>query len=565
MKKRKKFKLAVSLPLLLTVLVALIAGQALLRTGYFSMHDDVQVMRLFQMEKCLKDGQVPCRWVPDMGAGFGHPLYNYHPVFPYYLGALIRLTGISFLDTSKLLFFLTYLLSAIFMFILVKEFFGEWSGFAGASLFILAPYHSVEVYVRGALTESWAVAFFPLTFWAIYKLMKTSKFPFFLVSIFSLTFLFLSHNIMTMIFVPLVFVWGLYWILLERQWKKIFVLLGVFLWALGLAAFFILPAFLEKSLVKIETLTSDYYNFRNHFVSFRQLFFERKWGYGPSRPGPEDELSLQLGWPHWWLVVIAGLIFIVNLIKKRKIFPAVSFFFGLFALSAFMTHAKSNFIWEAFPLLSFVQFPWRFLAIAMFSSSFLAGSLLVNLEKPKYRLFLSIAIVFLAIVLNLGYFHPERYDFKMTDEKKLSGEEWRIQSMATLMDYIPKSVNQFPKELAPEEPWVVSGSSRISEFRKRSDFWRFTIESVGTGGSVVEVPVFDFPTWDVLIDQVKVEHGVDSKTGVIKIVVPPGKHTVVGWFRNTPLREAVNAISLASFGLLILAIVFQERRSEKSN
>lgn len=556
-----KEKILKNLPLIIVLLVVFLCGFNLFRPGFFSMHDDVQVMRLYQMEKCLKDGQVPCRWVPDMGAGFGHPLYNFHPVFAYYLGMFFRLLGFSFLATVKILFFLTFLVSGISMYFLAQEFFGPLGGMIAGSLFVLAPYHSVEVYVRGAMTESWGVAFFPLIFWAIYKFVQTNRFSFFLASLFSLAGLFLSHNIMTLIFTPIAFVWGVYWLIQKKEDQKIAPLIVIFLTAFGLSAFFLLPAFLEKSLVKIETLTSDYYNFRHHFVALRQLFLDRNWGYGPSRPGPEDDLSLQLGWPHWWLAIIAGFVFIVNLFKreKEKLYPVLPFLI-LFPLSVFMTHAKSVSFWEAIPVLSFVQFPWRFLTLAMFASSFLAASLL----PQKRKLLFSLGLVLFTLLLNFNYFRPEKYFPQMTDEKKLSNEEWRIQSMATLMDYMPKSAAQFPQELAPDNPWLVEGEAKLTEFKKRSNFWRFTFESVGEQGATVEVPIFDFPQWEVLIDQTPVDHQVNPETGVIQIQIPPGKHTVVGWLENTPLRKAANALTLLTLAFLILKIVWEENHHEKT-
>lgn len=558
-------KLKIHWPLLLVVLVSLLGGWALLRPGYFSMHDDLQVMRLHQMEKCLQEGQIPCRWAPDLGAGYGQPLYNFYSVFPYYLGIIFRLFGISLIDITKILFFLALILAAIFMYILTKEFFGRFAGAVAASFYALAPYHAVEIYVRGALTEAWAVAFFPLVFWAIYKLIREEKFPFFLVSIASLAFLFLSHNIMTLVFTPLAFVWGIYWVVQDQRWGRSLLLGAVFVWAVALAAFFLLPAFFEKSLVKIETLTSDYYNFRHHYAAVRQLFFDRSWGYGPSRTSAEDDLSFQIGWPHWWLVIISGGVFLYHFFrKKRKRLGSIVFFLAFFGLAIFMTHAKSVFLWESIPSLAFVQFPWRFLAVAMFASSFLAGATVGFFKKGRKQVVSGLALIGLLILLNWGYFHPERYFPQMTDNKKLSGAEWRSQSMATLLDYMPKGVKDFPEELAPESPWVVEGEARIAEFRERSDFWRFTVEAVSNQQSTVEVPVFDFPHWEVLIDQTVVAHAVNLETGVIQVQVPPGSHTVVGWFRNTPLRRLANFISLFSFACLILAIVWTEQKNGKS-
>jgi len=550
--------------LFLFLILSIFSYWPLLKPGYFSMHDDVQVMRLYQMERCFLDGQLPCRLVPDMGAGYGHPLYNYHPVFPYYLGIIFRLFNLSFLDISKILFLLAILLSGIFMYFLVRQFFGNFAALLGSLFFIYAPYHAVDVYVRGALSESWGITFFPLIFLSFYKFVKEEKIRWFVLSIFSLTFLFLSHNIMTLIFTPIAFFWGMFWIFFFKKWKTIWKLFFVFIWALGLAAFFILPAFLERPFVKIETLISDYYNFRYHFVTLRQLFLDRSFGYGPSRPGPLDDISFQLGWPHWWLAVFSVFIAFFFLLKKKKEqFYLFSFWILLFFFSVFMTHAKSFFLWEMVPLLSFVQFPWRFLGMAMFASSFLAaGTILFLRGKLKY-LFGGVLII-LVILLNFGYFKPEKHFPSMTDKEKLSGEEWKNQSMATLLDYLPKKVQEFPKELASSNPWVVEGEAKISEFRKRSNFWRFTIETSGMKPVLVSVPVFDFPNWVVLVDQKPVSFSSDNPLGIIEVWVPSGKHTVVGWFIDTKLRTFANFLSLLSFAFLILFLVYVDQKNKKT-
>jgi len=338
----------------------------------------------------------------------------------------------------------------------------------------------------------------------------------------------------------------------------------VFVWALGLAAFFILPAFFERPLVKIETLISDYYNFRYHFVTLRQLFFERSFGYGPSRPGPSDQMSFQLGWPHWWLAVLSVFFAFLFLLKKKKEqLLLFSFWLLLFLFSVFMTHAKSIFIWEMLPLLSFVQFPWRFLGIAMFASSFLAAGVIASL-KGRLKYLIGGGLIVLTVILNSGYFKPEKYLPLMTDKEKLSGEEWKNQSMATLLDYLPKTVQEFPKDLAPSSPSAIEGEAKITEFRKRSNFWRFTIETSGIKPVLVSVPVFDFPNWVVLIDQKPVPFSSDNPLGIIEVFVPSGKHTVVGWFTDTRLRIFANFLSLSSFAFLILFLIYVDQKNRKT-
>ena len=225
-----------------------------------------------------------------------------------------------------------------------------------------------------------------------------------------------------------------------------------------------------------------------------------------------------------------------------------------------MTHSKSVYLWDRLPLLAFVQFPWRFLGIAMFAGAILSGSLFLFIKK-KYHLYLAITLSFFIIALNFGYFRVDQYDPQMTDEKKLSGKEYTIQSMATLMDYMPTQVQEFPKELAPDSPWIVTGDAQISQFRKRSNFWRFTVENSTNQPATIKVPVFNFPHWTVLLDQQPVAFRDNNPEGVIELDIPPGKYTVVGRFENTPLRSVANALSMTSLVALILYLVISDKKS----
>src|SRR3990167_9408338 len=108
-------------PLLIVILVGLLAGKGLYGTGYFNMHDDLQMMRQLEMEKCFWDLQIPCRWVPDMGYGFGFPLFNFYPPLPYLVGEILRIFGLTFVSTAKYLFVLAVVLSGMSMYVLAAE------------------------------------------------------------------------------------------------------------------------------------------------------------------------------------------------------------------------------------------------------------------------------------------------------------------------------------------------------------------------------------------------------------------------------------------------------------
>ncbi len=515
--------------------------------GYFSHHDDLQVMRVVEMRKCLLDLQIPCRWVPDMGYGNGYPLFNYYSVFPYYIGALISFV-IGYIAAAKVLFALPLILGAFSMYILAKEMFGKSTAFLAAALFSFAPYRALDVYVRGAVAESFAMAVIPLAFYFSLKLTQQKNIKYLIGLSLSLAVFLLSHNIMTLIFFPLLLIFICFLSVKEKGKNIPLIILGVIL-GVGLSAFFIFPAYLEKNLVQIDNLIRLDLNFRAHFVNLNQLFFNRFWGYGASSPGTNDTISFQVGWPHWWIAGASFILAIFNIVRKRRFldFLALGLTF-IFTFSIFMTHVKSAFIWEQIEILKFTQFPWRFLALTVFSGSLL-GAYFIYCFEERYKKNITSALIILIILLNWGYFRPEKFYFGMNDQQKLSGALWEEQQKAAILDYLPQTAIE-PKEAASNIVQVVSGKAAIENFENRSNRWQFRakVESTNT---TIEVPVFDFPKWEVRVNNKKVNHSNKNYLGRINInLEKEGEYIVSGKFKDTIIRRVSNLISL--FSLLFL-------------
>lgn len=193
------------------------------------------------------------------------------------------------------------------------------------------------------------------------------------------------------------------------------------------------------------------------------------------------------------------------------------------------------------------------MTIAIFASSFVGG---IIFSKVRGRLFLGTGLIVLVLVLNTSYFRAEKYFPAMTDEKKLSGEEFAQQSKAAILDYLPKQVEQVPQELALAYPELIIGEAEVSKLNKRSDFWHFDANVFSSDGATIRVPIFDFSDWQVLVDGNPVEYSVSSPGGVIEVNISEGKHIIVGWFQNTPTRIIANSISLIAFAGIILFLVF---------
>jgi len=317
---------------LLVVVVGVLASLTLFKHNfYFNMHDDLQMMRQLQLEKCFADGQIPCRWVPDMGYGHGFPLFNYYPQLPYLFGQVFRLFGFVFNDVAKLTFALGIIASGVGMYLMSKEFFGKLGGILSAILYIWAPYHSLDIYVRGAMNESWAFVWFPIILWGIYKLVKEGKNKYFIILSLAISALLLTHNIMVMIFVPVAALWTIGWLVAEKNWKIIIKLGLSGILSLGLSAFFTLPAIFEQKYVHIDTLVTGYFQYHAHFATIYQLFISRFWGDGPSAFGVNDGLAFPVGHVHWILAIIVTILLVVKIIKTKKIIN-----FDLIALFAIL-------------------------------------------------------------------------------------------------------------------------------------------------------------------------------------------------------------------------------------
>src|SRR4030042_4211857 len=158
----------------------------------------------------------------------------------------------------------------------------------------------------------------PFVLLFFYKFIKErSKSSFVLATLFLAAFL-ITHNIMTILFTPVLAIFVIFWLWQEKFNNLKGVIVATVL-GFGLAAFFILPAFLEKSLVQTEALTRFELDFRAHFVSIKQLFLDRTWGYGASILGTGDTISFQIGWPLWWTVLAAASVLFIGKDKKLGI------------------------------------------------------------------------------------------------------------------------------------------------------------------------------------------------------------------------------------------------------
>ena len=229
-----------------------------------------------------------------------------------------------------------------------------------------------------------------------------------------------------------------------------------------------------------------------------------------------------------------------------------------------MIHMKSSFIWARLPLLWYMQFPWRFLAVSIFLLCLLTG-LLVYLAG-KYKYILGIVMVLASFALTINYYVPKAW-LNISDADKFSGDSWEKQLTISIFDYLPVYAKLPPYAKAPDLPEVLNGNVKFLEYKKGSDFQTGVVEV--SNESRIRIPLFDFPGMEVTVDGKVTSHINNDCTGeryclgLITFDLPVGRHAVEARLKDTPVRKIGNIITLISFGVIIY-LVIKSNRYEKT-
>ncbi|OGE06147.1 hypothetical protein A2W70_05375 [Candidatus Curtissbacteria bacterium RIFCSPLOWO2_02_41_11] len=567
--------------ILVILLASIVISLPLLKPGLYVIHDDQQIARLFLFDEALKSGQFPVRWVDGLGFGFGYPLFVFYPPFVYMLGELFHLIGSGFINSIKLVFFASIIASGFAMYILAKEFWDKYSAVVASVFYLLVPYRALDIYVRGALSESFSFVWLPLILWSLYRLKRTEKAFYIYISAIFLALLMVTHNL---IFLPFMLILPVYLLFLiwKAENKKLFIVncLSSIVYSFGLSAFFWLPALLEKKYTIVDQLLLvNLANYNIHFIYPQQLW-NWPWGFGGSAAGLTDGISFKIGKLHVFTSIAASVLAIAHLIRLKlsgangspaealaKAGQLSIVFFVLFLFSAFMTTFYSKPIWDLIPPLAYTQFPWRFLIFTSLFSSILAGALVYLLRLPILRLIASLILVVLLAIPNFKLFKPQTYRPDLTDEIATSEEiiNWDISQSS--FEYIPKGVelkkselgtnvvNIKKSEIPTEEVQILSGLAQINSLNSTPSKINFIVNAKDP--LQVRVNVFNFPGWNAKVDGKKFTIADNNRLKLITLNIPEGVHRVEIQFKDTFDRFTGNIISLTSLLILFFFIIRQ--------
>lgn len=523
------------------------AYAALLHPGMLTSHDgEGHIIRMFEFNTALDDGNFPIRWSKRLNWGLGYPYFNFNYPLTYYLTYSMHKAGLDLLLIFKAILLLSFPLGGFFTFLWLKEHFSKIESFVGGLFFVLYPYHFVNVYVRGNIAETLALTFIPLGLYLVNRLHKKPNIKITILLSLCLSSIILFHNITALLFLPILFAYAL---LLGLRANYLKFLLLAFLSPLLITCFFWLPALYTKQFITIDQTFLLYYP--KHFSQFSDLIYS-PWGYGGSKVGP-GQISVQVGILHL-LILAASTVFAIIGFKKNHNKKLVLFFLILSAVAFFMMLEFSKPIWDMLKPIQYLQFPWRLLSILALTVSFLTASTLSFIFKfiPKNAAFLITIILILGLLIfNRNHWRANKYydlpgywflDKPYSSTTTVDGEhtpKWQLENM-------PSETSRFK---------IISGQADVRSIAWKTNYHAFDIDAKDTS-QILDRTVY-FPGWSVFIDGKQVQRidQNDPKTyGLIGFEVSKGKHLVEVKLLELLLYKIADGISLVGLSLAILLL-----------
>ncbi len=551
------------IPIIIVIVLSYWAIKPLSIPGFFPIHDDTQVARVFEMTKSLKDGMFPVRWTQDLGYGYGYPIFSFYSPLSYYVGSAIELLGFDALLATKTMMGLGIMLSGVFMYLLAKEFWGRLGGIVSAAFYLYAPFHAVDIYVRGDVAEFWAYSFIPLAFYGMYKVFQTKgNFKWIVVGSLGYAGVILSHNLTAMMVTPFLIIVILFYCYIAFKQKKLsairYPLYAIFL-GLSLSAFYFIPALAEQKYTNVLSQIGGGADFNDHFVCISQLW-QSQWGFGGSTLGCFDGLSFMIGKLHiiasFLATGLALVLFILKKVsKKEEKLSIISLCVLGLLVSVFFMLSISDYLWETIPLMAFFQYPWRFLLLSSFFSSLLAGSLLWLVKcfiKNKWVEYLLASIlIFLVIFNGVKFFIPQTILNKTAEDyTNVDNIRWTTSKISD--EYLPKDFQKPQRESDVVSERVTFNPQDIEVISRIEKVQSITLDLNASRKTNLHFNIAHFPSWMLTVDGVLQGNVGDNGYDVS---IAPGRHVVSMKFEETFTQKMSNLISIAGLIAVLVGII----------
>ena len=473
----------------------------------------------------LFSGHIYPRWLPDMNAGAGSPVFYFYGPLPFYLTAPFHLLVGKRLAVLLGMWLMLALSGQAFR--ALAAFFVEQRAALVASLaYMTMPYHLlVDIWLRSDFGELCAFIFMPLCLLCLFRLSAGPKWTYALAA--SLAGLLLSHLPSALMFAPFLTVFCFY-LAFRGEFLTITIRAATAaVLGLGIAAAYVVPALQLQSLIHAANWDT--------YLPSQDLLFTRRNG----------------AFEHFLDMVFAGALAVgaiyvaseTRLGRWQRVLP-----WALFAAAAlFLVSPASAWVWNELPrVFGRIQFAWRVFVLLDIALSMLFA-LALDSNRATRAALAAITIFALAAAMALFLTRTNHSGSDTFYRRTADAEEILIAHRV--------------------EPWEYLPSCRPFQSTDRSD---------GTSASIVqkviaekvpdELAVFDYPFLDVLLNGKVLPTKCDPKTGFIVVGLNRNALEIkTHWLQPERIGFLVSLTSLIIVMLGLIFVANTRMRSRKAN
>ena len=534
------------------------------------------LFRLLEIEHLVTQGVPFARWAPDFLYGYGLPVFNFVPHLPYYLAAIPRLVGLDLVHTLLVSFGLSLIASGLAMYVFVKDVFGARAALVAAVAYMYAPFHLYDLLFRGHLPGSWALVLYPLVLWSFRRLALSGRTRYLMLSSTLYAASFLSHNPAHLIFTPFLLFYLAVLLAVAATHRMaaasrvcVALLLGA-----GLAAFFWIPALLDRQYIQLDRMVSaPELDYRAHFITAGELLAPPPTAYtGLMNPGVPNSLG-----PVLIALSVLSPLALLRLSGREERVHVIIFLCGLAGV-VFMVSPFSAPVWDRMPFLEYLVFPHRILRLGILVMAVLCG-LVTRLwpdRKSAFSPAFSVTLISVSLIVfsTIPALYPPYYDSLPLNPSFVDMMEFERSTgtagTTSFGEYLPVWVEWVPNS-SPLEV-MYADSTTIERIDEASLPEGTILDSVQYGPLSATIHLrlghpaqltyrgLYFPGWRAYVDGKSTPLAPTPGLGLISLAVPAGEHLVEIRFERTTTRSLAESVSLLSLLSLATLGVFSTAR-----
>lgn len=542
----------------LLIIIALIMCVPMLKNNLSVYADDgiQHIARAFGTFEAMKAGVLFGNIIPNFSNSFGYSWNLFYGAFTTIGIIIFKLIAGSYIIGYKLFAFVCMLLSGIFMYKLVKDISDNKNvGVLAGSLYMMAPYHLTDLYVRNAIAEFASFMFIPLVFLGLYNLIKKEGKTWYL-SIGAIGLIF-THNISTLYTAIFAIMYLLINIKALRD-KEIWKYLAInTLFIIMITACFTVPMLETKFATNYRVYETDAMSTQESIIN-EQLPLRRIIVTAEDDGGFVFELGPYI------IIMLAFSYMTVRIMKPE--FRKDYLFFLIAGFIALLMSTKL-FPWKFMPkFLYIIQFPWRCMEYASFFLSIVCainmGAVIKNYKFKDALIIVIIATVYVIALHGFVKYEEEVLPIEECVLGQVSGMNNECIAGMGKAEYLPEKAyeNRFYVATRENKIYVLKGKAVIEKEDKKGLNMTAKIETFDEE-TEIELPYIYYLGYNVMADGIAIKV-FETENGFVGCKIPAKENVTLEINYIGTNNMKISAL-ISALGVLLLVIYMWKMERER--